>query len=36
MVTELVSRSDVPNGTRYVVATESPDRRAIVTVTRRV
>jgi len=35
MVTELVSSSDVPNGTRYLVATDEPGRRAVVTVTRR-
>ena len=35
MVTELVSSSDVPNGTRYVVSTDEAGRRAIVTVARR-
>jgi alpha-D-xyloside xylohydrolase len=35
VVTDLVSSSEVPNGTRYVVATDETGRRAIVTVTRR-
>jgi alpha-glucosidase (family GH31 glycosyl hydrolase) len=34
-VTDVVSSSDVPHGTRYVVATDEPNRHAIVTVTRR-
>lgn len=35
VVTDLVSTSTVPSGTRYVVATDEPDRRAVVVVTRR-
>jgi len=34
-VTDLVSSAGVPNGTRYVVATDESNRRATVTVTRR-
>ena len=35
VVTDLISSSAVPNGTRYVVATDETGRRATVTVTRR-
>jgi alpha-D-xyloside xylohydrolase len=35
VVTDLVSSAEVPNGTRYVVATDEPGRRATITVTRR-
>ena len=35
VVTDLVSSAQVANGTRYVVATDEPGRRATVTVTRR-
>src|SRR5205823_1225090 len=35
VVTDLVSSSPVPNGTRYVVATDETGRRATVVITRR-